>query len=92
MDSAGRLVIPRDVRVAAGLKPGMPLEIRYQDGRIEIEPATLPVRLVRKGPLLVAEPEIDVPPMSAAVVEQTITALRDERTTPSIGPDATLPA
>jgi AbrB family looped-hinge helix DNA binding protein len=90
MDAAGRLVIPREIRKAAGLKPGMPLEIRHQDGRVEIEPAPLPVRLVWKGRILVAEPEIDVPTMSAEVVEQTLSELRDDRTFLSPGSDAAL--
>ena len=57
IDSAGRLVIPKEVRREAGLKPGMPLEVRWHEGRIEIEPAPWPVKLVRKGRLLVAVPE-----------------------------------
>ncbi|HZS92352.1 MAG TPA: AbrB/MazE/SpoVT family DNA-binding domain-containing protein, partial [Chloroflexota bacterium] len=39
MDAAGRLVIPREIRRQAGLQPGMPVEVRWHDGRIEIEPA-----------------------------------------------------
>ncbi|MPZ16193.1 MAG: antitoxin, partial [Chloroflexi bacterium] len=45
IDSAGRLVIPSSVRRQAGLRPGMPLDLRYRDGVIEVEPAPLPVRL-----------------------------------------------
>ncbi len=36
MDSAGRLVIPKEIRREAGIEPGMPLEIRCDDGIIEI--------------------------------------------------------
>ena len=36
MDSAGRLVIPSDIRREAALEPGMPLEVRTRDGVIEI--------------------------------------------------------
>lgn len=38
MDSAGRLVIPREVRRKAGMQPGVPLQIRCREGVIEIEP------------------------------------------------------
>ncbi|MFL5395469.1 MAG: AbrB/MazE/SpoVT family DNA-binding domain-containing protein, partial [Myxococcales bacterium] len=31
IDSAGRLVIPRDLRRAAGIEPGMSLELRVED-------------------------------------------------------------
>ena len=53
IDSAGRLVIPKEIREEAGLKPGALVEVRWRSGRIEIEPAPLPVNLVRKGRLTV---------------------------------------
>ncbi len=79
MDSAGRLVIPGAIRREAGLKPGMPLDVRWQDGRVEIEPAPTPVKLVRRGRLLVAVPEKKPGPLRAETVEQTRLALRRER-------------
>ena len=54
IDQAGRVVIPKAIRQAAGLKPGSPLTIEYRDGRIEIEPKVPKVRLIRKGSVLVA--------------------------------------
>jgi AbrB family looped-hinge helix DNA binding protein len=79
IDSAGRLVIPGDLRREAGLQPGAPLEVRLRDGRIEIEPAPLPVKLVRKGRLLVALPESRVGPLRRETVERTRRTLRRER-------------
>lgn len=79
IDTAGRLVIPSAVRHQAGLQPGVPLEVRWRDGRIEIESAPLPVRLERRGRWLVAIPEDDVPPLTTEVVEQTRQALQEER-------------
>lgn len=79
IDAAGRLVIPQKIRQEAGLEPGMPLEIRWQDGRIEIVPAPLPVKIVRRGRLLVAVPETDVPPLTSDLVERTRRSLRRER-------------
>jgi AbrB family looped-hinge helix DNA binding protein len=79
IDSAGRLVIPKEIRREAGLRPGMPLDIRWRDGHIEIEPSALPVKLVRRGRMLVAEPEHPVPPLTVDVVERTRTALRRDR-------------
>jgi AbrB family looped-hinge helix DNA binding protein len=38
IDQAGRLVIPKDIRREAGIKPGMPLEIRWEKGAIAITP------------------------------------------------------
>ena len=79
IDRAGRLVIPKQVRREAGLKPGMPLDVRWRDGRIEIEPEPLPVKLVRKGRLLVAVPQGGTGPLTAETVERTRSALRRER-------------
>src|SRR5437667_12105789 len=78
IDSAGRLVIPKDVRREAGLRSGMPVEVIARNGRVEIEPAPLPVRLVQKGRLLVAVPRRRVPPMTAETVERTRQRLRGE--------------
>ena len=79
IDSAGRLVIPKEIRREAGLRPGTPLEIRWEGGRIEIEPAPLPVKLVRRGRLLVAEPVADSGALDRATVEKTRRSLRRER-------------
>jgi AbrB family looped-hinge helix DNA binding protein len=76
IDPTGRLVIPKEVREEAGLRPGMALEIRCRGGHIEIEPAPVPVKLVRKGRLLVAVPERNVGLLTAETVERTRRAVR----------------
>ena len=81
IDPAGRLVIPKQIRQEAGLKPGMPLEVRCEEGRIEIEPAPLPVKLVRRKRLLVAVPDTDVGALTSEAVERTRKTLRRERGT-----------
>lgn len=79
IDAAGRLVIPKEIRRQAGLHAGTPLEIRWQDGRIEIEPAPLPVTLVREGRFLVAVPAMEVGDLTAATVEETRRAMLSDR-------------
>jgi AbrB family looped-hinge helix DNA binding protein len=79
IDHAGRLVIPKDIRRESGIKPGMPLEVRWEKGAIAITPAPLPVKLERKGRLLVAVPTEGAPRLSADTVERTRKALRKER-------------
>lgn len=69
-------MIPKEIRREAGLKPGMPLDVRWKEGCIEITPAPLPVRLVRRGRLLVAVPQKDIEPLTAETVERTRKALR----------------
>ncbi len=54
IDSAGRLVIPREARREAGLVAGVTVEVRVAEGQIILEPSTRPVRLVREGRLTVA--------------------------------------
>ena len=71
MDAAGRIVIPREIRREAGLLPDMPLDLRWRDGVIEIEPQPLPVTLVRRGRLLVARPRARVERLRASAVERT---------------------
>jgi AbrB family looped-hinge helix DNA binding protein len=80
IDSAGRLVIPKAIRDAAGLEPGMPLDVRLRDGKIEIEPRELAVTLVRRpGGLLVAVPVDHVESLTVADVRRTLDEIREER-------------
>lgn len=80
MDSSGRLVLPKAIRQQAGFLPGQPLEVHFQDGRVEIEAAPLEIEIVmgRNGfPVAVAKGP--VPPLTAAEVQATIDRLREER-------------
>jgi AbrB family looped-hinge helix DNA binding protein len=76
MDRAGRLVLPKAIRREARIEPGAELEIRVRDGRIEIEPAPLEVRLVKRGRLTVAVPSKPVPPLAQDEVAATIASVR----------------
>jgi AbrB family looped-hinge helix DNA binding protein len=81
IDEAGRLVIPRDLRRAAGIEPGMALELRLEDGAVVIEPAATPVRMERRGRFVVARPLVAVPPLTSETVERTRDRLAAERGT-----------
>jgi AbrB family looped-hinge helix DNA binding protein len=76
MDSTGRLIVPESIREQAEILPGVPLEIRVRDGRIEIEPAPRDVRLVRKGRLTVAVPVVPSPPLTAEIIERVLDDVR----------------
>lgn len=76
MDAAGRLVIPKPIRQRAGLKPGQPLDVSLHDGRVEIEPAPVPVRIEKRGRVAVAVPEEPLPPLTSEEVEATRHQLR----------------
>jgi AbrB family looped-hinge helix DNA binding protein len=76
IDSAGRIVVPKALRQALGLKPGQPLQIRAGDGRLEIEVAATPMKLKKRGKGLVAVPETDLPPLTAEQVRDTLERVR----------------
>ena len=76
IDGAGRLVVPKRIREAAGITAGSELTIRVADGRIEIEPAPLEVRLVKRGSLTVAVPRKRVPALAPEVVDETLDRVR----------------
>lgn len=79
IDSAGRLVIPKKLRDQAGLTPGMELEIRCRDGRIEVEPAPINVRLERRDGFLVAVADGPMPPLTNEMVNEVLDEIRAER-------------
>lgn len=79
IDGAGRLVIPKALRDAAGIRPGQPLEARLRDGRIEIEPAPIAVELVERQGVLVAEPLEETPVLTVDAVNAALDRLRSER-------------
>ena len=80
IDRAGRLVIPKRLREQAGLRAGEPLDVRYVDGRIEIEPRAAELRLEDKGGVLVAKATLnDTEALTVDQVEAVRAALRSER-------------
>jgi AbrB family looped-hinge helix DNA binding protein len=79
IDAAGRLVVPKEIRRQAGIRPNSRLEVRFRDGKIEIEPAPVPVRLERKGRLVVAVAPKGIEALSADIVERARRDLRRSR-------------
>ena len=76
IDSAGRVVIPKALRIRLGLEHGRVVEIRERDGRIEIEPAPTPMSLARRAGGLVAIPAEELPPLTDDLVRATIERTR----------------
>jgi AbrB family looped-hinge helix DNA binding protein len=79
IDEAGRIVIPRDVRRAAGLEPGMPLDVRVDGGAVIIKPAPTPVSFERRGRFVVAQPARPVAALTERTVQDTRERLHAER-------------
>jgi AbrB family looped-hinge helix DNA binding protein len=76
IDAAGRIIVPKPLRDALGLKPGQLLEIRAGEGRLEIEVAPTPMRLERRGKGVVAVPEQELPALTAEQVRETLERTR----------------
>lgn len=76
IDAAGRIVVPKALREALHFKPGQPLEMRAGDGRLEIEIAATPVKLVKRGKGVVAVPETPLPKLTAEQVRDTLERVR----------------
>ena len=75
IDKAGRLVIPKEIRELAGLKPGVKLNVDYRYGLVVIEPITK-IKLFRKGSLLVSR-AVGAPKMSLELSNRLIRRHRD---------------
>lgn len=76
IDAAGRLVVPKALRQALGLKPGQVLEVRAGDGKLEVEIAPTSMTLKRRGKGVVAVPEEKLPSLSADEVRDTLERVR----------------
>lgn len=73
IDSAGRIVIPKEIREKAGLTSGSEIEITHDGVSVRIERAVPSPRLERAGGRLIARPVVkhgDARPVDvAAIVE-----------------------
>jgi AbrB family looped-hinge helix DNA binding protein len=76
IDAAGRVVIPKALRDRLGLHGGRRVEIRERDGHVEIEAASSPKALVRRGRRVVARATGDIAPLTDDVVRETIERTR----------------
>lgn len=76
IDSAGRVVIPKELRDRLGLSHGRPVDIRERDGRIEIEPAITAMNLVSRPGGCVAVPEQELPPLTDEMVRDALERVR----------------
>jgi AbrB family looped-hinge helix DNA binding protein len=76
IDRAGRIVVPKRLRDELGLRGGEELEVSVREGRLEIERPRVGVVMTRRGRGLVAEPEADVPVLTAEAVRDLLEQVR----------------
>jgi AbrB family looped-hinge helix DNA binding protein len=80
IDRAGRVVLPKPIREAAGLTGGQEVEVRLAGVVIEIEPVQPAVRMrTRPGRLPVLEVDGEVEPVTDGDVRAALEAQREER-------------
>ena len=76
IDAAGRIVVPKALREAMGVRPGQELQLEVHDGRLEIAVAPTAMRLKGRGRRVVAVPDIELPPLTAEQVRATLEQTR----------------
>jgi len=76
LDAAGRIVVPKPLRQALGLRAGQSLDIRAGDGRLEIEITPTPMRLTKRGKGLIAVPKDKLPTLTSDQVRDTLERVR----------------
>lgn len=79
IDGAGRIVIPKPLRDALGLKGGMELELEAVDGHLEahIPSATFRLEEGPNGPRFVSDDP--TPPLTSETIRDVLDAVRDRR-------------
>jgi AbrB family looped-hinge helix DNA binding protein len=76
IDAAGRIVIPKELRDRLDLRGGRTVDIHERDGRLEIEPTPTGMALVRRAGRSVAVPKTRIPPLTDAIVRDTLERTR----------------
>ena len=69
LDASGRIVLPRDLRRAAGLPSGQKLKVSATPGRVILEVEPNPGKVVRRGKLKVWTGAVPPVPLEDAVDE-----------------------
>lgn len=76
IDSAGRIVVPKAIREELALYGGQEVELTAVDGKIEIEVPLTPMHMERRGNVLVAVPDVPMPPLTDEIVRETLERVR----------------
>lgn len=70
------VAVPKEIRERLGLRPGSRIVLTEVEGRLEISPASTPVRLVDHEGTLVAVADADLPVLTAYQVRDAVDAAR----------------
>jgi AbrB family looped-hinge helix DNA binding protein len=76
IDSAGRIVVPKNLREALGITGPTELEVALVDGHLEIDVPATPVRLERRGRGVVAVAHTEMPVLTHETVRDVLERTR----------------
>lgn len=76
IDAGGRVVIPKEVREALGMRAGQSVDVAVLDGRISIDVSGVGMHLEVHDGIEVAVAEEPVEPLTADTVRATLEQLR----------------
>ena len=81
IDEFGCLILPERLRELAGIVPGSPLVLTFDDGAIRVTPAPCDVLIAPNGLFLVAERATDGAPLTLDLVQDTVASIRSRPAT-----------
>jgi len=55
VDSNGRIELPQEIRDRLGITPGSEVDVREKDGKVVVEPADDPERIIHRMETLITE-------------------------------------
>jgi AbrB family looped-hinge helix DNA binding protein len=70
------VVIPKAIREEAGLEAGVEVDVRIRDGRVEIEPAGVPMHLAESAAGTTIEAAAEMPTLTSAEVRSLLDRVR----------------
>jgi AbrB family looped-hinge helix DNA binding protein len=79
IDRAGRVVVPKKIREAVQLEAGSELDVRVENGIIQLEPVAAPVKFKKRGHLVVATRAEGTGTLTQETVDATRESIRSER-------------
>ena len=85
IDGAGRVIVPKKIRDAVQLEAGSEIEVRVENGVIQLEPIAAPVKFKKHGHLLVATRPERTGTLTQEMVEATRESIRSERVRAGLG-------
>ena len=85
IDGAGRVIVPKVIREAVQLEAGSEIDVRVENGIIQLEPIANPVKFKKRGHLLIATRPERTGELTREMVETTRESIRGERTRSGLG-------